>query len=108
MRFSPRFLKVFLRLPAPSFFSFSGRPASAAASLFAMSDHFLLGDRALARALAGAGVGLGALAAHRQCAAVPQPAVAADLHQPLDVHRDLLAEIALDTTLVLDHLADLA
>src|SRR4249920_3704695 len=69
-------------------------------------DNLLLGNRALARALAGAGVGLGALAAHRQVAAVPQPAEAADFHQPLDVHRDLLAKIAFDAALVLDHLAD--
>src|SRR5262249_36390820 len=44
----------------------------------------------------------------RQVAPVPQAAVAADLHQPLDVHRDLLAEIALDAALLLDHPADLA
>src|SRR6476469_7287275 len=36
MRFSPRFLKVFLRLPAPSFFS-GVAPSGAAASLFAIS-----------------------------------------------------------------------
>src|SRR6185503_4351105 len=64
--------------------------------------------RALARTLPRPGVGLGPLPAHRQRAAVAQPAVAADFHQPLDVHRDLLAEIALDAALVLDHLADLA
>jgi hypothetical protein len=68
----------------------------------------LLGDGALARALPGARVGLGPLAAHRQAAAVPQAAEAADFHQPLDVHRDLLAEIALDAALLLDHPADLA
>ena len=34
-------------------------------------------------------------------------AIAADLHQPLDVHRDLLAEVALDAALLLDHPADL-
>src|SRR5215831_20861842 len=30
-----------------------------------------------------------------------------DLHQPLDVHRDVLAEVALDATLLLDDAADL-
>src|SRR5262245_18701661 len=35
-------------------------------------------------------------------------AVAADFHEPLDVHGDLLAEIALDPALLLDHPADLA
>jgi hypothetical protein len=44
----------------------------------------------------------------RQVAAVAQAAVAADFHQPLDVHRDLLAEIALDAAHVLEHTADLA
>ncbi len=36
-----------------------------------------------------------------------QAAVAADFHQPLDVHGDLLAEIAFDAALLLDHPADL-
>src|SRR6478752_3043020 len=129
IRFSPRFLNVFLGRPAlPSFFS-GVAPSGAAASLFAMIPSgpaetgryvralspepsalhgFLLGDRALARALAGARVGAGPLAAHRQPAAVPHPAVAADLHQPLDVHRDFLAEVALDAPLLLDDPADLA
>src|SRR5689334_6514054 len=39
---------------------------------------------------------------------MPQPAIAADLHQSLDVHRDLLAEIALDAADLFDHPADLA
>src|SRR4051812_34950841 len=69
-------------------------------------DDLLLGNRALARTLARARVGLGPLAAHRQVAAVPQAAEAADFHQPLDVHGNLLAEIALNAALLLDHLAD--
>ncbi len=32
--------------------------------------------------------------------------VAADLHQPFEVHRDVFAQIPLDMPLVLDHLAD--
>src|SRR5262249_29384917 len=70
-------------------------------------DDFLLRNRALARTLARARVGARALAAHRQTAPVPHPAEAADLHQPLDVHRDLLAEVSLDAALLLDHPADL-
>src|SRR4051812_25472249 len=70
-------------------------------------DGLLLGDRAFARTLAGACVGLGALAAHRQAATVAQPPIAADFHQPLDVHGDVFAEIALDAALLLDHPADL-
>src|SRR5688572_33113469 len=68
----------------------------------------LLGHGTTARALAGARVGLGALAAQRQAATVAQAAVAADFHQPLDVQRDLLAEVALDATYFLDDAADLA
>src|SRR5206468_3734899 len=39
--------------------------------------------------------------------AVPQPSEAADFHQALDVHGNLLAEIAFHAALVLDHPADL-
>src|SRR5262245_54184334 len=39
---------------------------------------------------------------------MPRAAVAADLDEPLDVHRDLLAEIALDAALLFDDAADLA
>src|SRR5712691_2433506 len=67
----------------------------------------LLRDRALARALPRARVGARPLAARRQVAPVPQAAVAADLHQPLDVHRDLLAEIPLDAALFFQDAADL-
>src|SRR5690606_18719721 len=66
----------------------------------------LLRNGTLARALARAGVGLGPLPAHRQAAPVPKAAIAADLHQPLDVERDLLAKIALHSADVLDDLAD--
>src|SRR6516165_9217640 len=110
MRFSPRFLKVFFRLPAPSFFS--GVAPSAAGSVFAivlpsLSDCLLLRDRALARALPRARVRPRALTADGQVAAVTHPAIAADFHQPLDVHGDLLAQISLDAALFLDHAADL-
>jgi len=40
--------------------------------------------------------------------AVTAAAVAADFHQPLDVHRDLLAEVSFDAALFLDHAADAA
>ena len=40
------------------------------------------------------GVGAGALAAHRQAATVAHAAVAAEVHQPLDVHRRLAAQVA--------------
>src|SRR5690606_26910626 len=50
----------------------------------------------LARALAGARVGTGALAAQRQAAAMAQAAVAAQVHQALDRHADFAAQVALD------------
>src|SRR5690606_19613677 len=46
---------------------------------------FLLAGDGPGRALAGPGIGVGALAAHRQAAAVTQAAIAAEIHQPLDV-----------------------
>src|SRR5215472_15681256 len=51
----------------------------------------LVRHSAAARTLAGAGVGVRPLAAHRQRAAVPQATVRPHLDVPLDVHRDLLA-----------------
>ena len=62
----------------------------------------------LARALAGAGVGLGALAAHRQAAQVADAAVAFDALHPLQVHTNLAAQIAFnDIFAVLDCVDDL-
>src|SRR6267378_6023232 len=67
----------------------------------------LVGNRALARALARARVGPRALAAHRQTPAVPYPPVAPDFHQALDVHGDILAEIAFHAPLLFYDAADL-
>src|SRR5215212_4433262 len=68
--------------------------------------HLLLAGDRHGLALARARVGVGALAAHRQAAAVPQAAVAGHVHQALDVHGDLAAEVALDPVLAVDQLAD--
>jgi hypothetical protein len=38
---------------------------------------------------------------------VAKPTVAAEVHQPLDIHRDVAAEIALDEIVSVDDLADL-
>src|SRR5262249_43435060 len=70
--------------------------------------NLLFGDRALARTFAGARVGAGALSADRQPAPMARAAIAADFHQPLDVHRDFLAQVAFDAALLLDDPADLA
>src|SRR6266852_3575204 len=52
-------------------------------------------DGGLARTLARARVGAGALAANRQPFAVTSAAIAAEVHQPLDIHRHLAAQVAL-------------
>src|SRR5215470_8515331 len=59
------------------------------------SDRFLLAGDGLGGPLARARIGMSPLSAHRQAFAVPQSAVAAEVHQALDVHRDLTAQIAL-------------
>src|SRR5262245_3923614 len=66
----------------------------------------LLDHHAALGALARAGVGVRALTANRQTAAVTDPAIRADVHQPLHIHRDVAAQIAFDLELALDDLAD--
>src|SRR5215213_2392579 len=68
----------------------------------------LLGDRAFARSLARARIGARPLPANRQRTPVTAAAVAADLHQPFDVQRDLLAEVAFHAALLFEHPAGLA
>src|SRR5258708_4554860 len=53
-------------------------------------------DCGLARTLPGARVGAGTLAANRQSLAMTGAAIAAEVHQPLDVHRHLAAQVAFD------------
>src|SRR3712207_580154 len=48
-----------------------------------------------------------ALTAHRKAAAMPEPAVGAKVHQALDVHRHVAAEVALDHVVAVYRLADL-
>src|SRR5260221_4319713 len=74
-------------------------------SLFAKL-FFLAGNR-LGRALARARIGVGTLTAHRQAAAMTQAAIAAEVHQTLDVDADLTTKIALDQIVAIDHFADL-
>src|SRR5262249_42119655 len=77
-----------------------------AASAMLLRDLLLAGDR-LGGALAGAGVGVGALAADRQSLAVTQAAIAAQIHQALDVHRHFAAQVAFDQIVAVDGFADL-
>src|SRR5215472_769920 len=69
-------------------------------------DLLLAGDGAAARSLAGARVGVRALAADRQVAAVTNSAVRLDFNQAADVQLDLLAEIAFDAAFLLDDRAN--
>src|SRR5579871_2465245 len=66
----------------------------------------LLGDGSLARSFARAGIGMGALSANRQVAAMTESTVGADFDETLDVHRNFLAQIALDQSLGLDDRTD--
>src|SRR4051794_14530589 len=66
----------------------------------------LLAGYRLGLALAGARIGMRALAADRQALAVAQAAIAGEVHQPLDVHRGLAAKVALDLVVAVDFLAD--
>src|SRR5215472_8762654 len=67
---------------------------------------FLSGN-GLRRSLARARIGVGALAAHRQAATMTQAAIAAQIHQPLDVDAGFATQIALDDVVAIDHFADL-
>src|SRR6185312_14276407 len=67
----------------------------------------LLALNCLGRSLAGARIGMRALAANRQRAAMAQAAIAAKIHEALDVHRDFAAQIALDLIVAVDGFANL-
>src|SRR5579875_3353108 len=67
----------------------------------------LAGNGSLTGSLAGASVGVGALAADREAAAVAQATVGLNLDQALDVQADLLAEVALDLAFLLDDVTNL-
>src|ERR1035437_9226943 len=93
------FLKLFFLV------AFAG--ALAISSSLRLAGCFLLiGHGAAARTLAGAGIGVGALAAHRQAAAMPQATVRPHLDVTLDVHRDLFAQVAFYGAFLFQNLAD--
>src|SRR6516165_9198648 len=76
------------------------------ASCFEPSPLFLLASDRPRGTLARPRVRMGTLAPHRQPLAVAQPAVAAEIHQALDVHRHLPPQVALDRVFAVDQLAD--
>src|SRR3546814_6074074 len=67
---------------------------------------FLAGD-GLRLALAGARIGVRALAADGEALPVAKAAVGREVHKPLDVHRHLTAKVALHLVVGVDRLADL-
>ena len=67
----------------------------------------LLAGNCLGRTLAGARIGVRALAADRQRTTMAQATVAAEVHQALDVHGHLATQIAFDPIVAIDGLADL-
>src|SRR3546814_7721199 len=66
----------------------------------------LAGDR-LRLALAGARIGVRALAADGKALAMTQAAIAGEVHQALDVHRRVAAKVALDRVVGVQRFADL-
>src|SRR5690242_18363975 len=70
------------------------------------SSLFLLSGDRPGRALSCSRVRMSALTPHRQPLAMTQPAVATEIHQTFDVHRDLPPQIALDRVFAVDQLAD--
>src|ERR1700760_4703710 len=70
-----------------------------------LRDFFLAGDR-LGRTLAGARLGVRALAMDRKTAAMTQAAIAGEVHQTLDVHRNFTTQVAFDRIVLVDRLAD--
>src|SRR5262249_37464051 len=66
----------------------------------------LAGDRP-GWALAGAGIGMRALPADREPLAVAQAAIAAKVHQALDVHCNFAPEVTLNGVVAIDRLANL-
>src|SRR5437763_15355734 len=82
--------------PAPRPDDVFRHPASRDRSLRSLLGRLLPAGHLLAAwTLAGAGVGLGALAPDRQAAAVTQPAIAADLLEALDVLRALAPSVSI-------------
>src|SRR5258705_8560097 len=72
-----------------------------------LASLFLLTGNRLGRTLARTRVGVGTLTAHRQAATMTQAAIAAEVHQTLDVDADFTAKIALDQIVAVDDFADL-
>ena len=64
-----------------------------------LAGRLLFGHGHSPRALSGARVGMSSLASYGKSPSVSQPAIGTDVHQSLDVHLYLLAEVTLDIPL---------
>jgi hypothetical protein len=63
--------------------------------------------RTTLRTFASAGIRVSSLTARRQSPAVAKAAIATEIHEPLDVHVDLAAQIAFHLEVLIDALANL-
>src|SRR5665213_1804961 len=81
-------------LPIQNPFADRSRRLRCRHTVFCSTPLFLLAGNRLGRALTGPCIGMRALAAHRQAAAVTQAAVATEIHEPLDVHGDFAPQPA--------------
>ena len=73
-----------------------------------LTGRLLFRDGGATWSLTRASVGVRSLSANGQRTAMPQPAVAADVHQSLDVHLHSLAQVAFDLTLSFQDAANTA
>src|ERR1035438_7260983 len=83
-----------------------GKPLAEEARASQDQGLLLLAGDSLGLALAGAGIGVGALPANGQALTMAQAAIAGQIHQALDVHRGCATKIAFHRMLGVDRLAD--
>src|SRR5437016_9185997 len=72
----------------------------------ALDGLFLAGD-GFGRPFASARIGMRTLTPHWQATAMPQPPVAAEIHQPFDIHGNVAPQIAFHHIVTIDHFANL-
>src|ERR1700753_4191122 len=99
-------LKVAATCATPTttfFFSFlRARPAPFFSAAMELLRHFLLAGDRFRGAFARTRVGMRALTMNRKATAMTQPAIAAEIHQTLDVLRDFAAKIAFHDVIAVD------
>src|SRR6185437_15305052 len=106
LAFAPADARSFLTHSEP-FRGWGPAALAPAPSLVPVVSLLLLAGYRLGRTLAGARVGVSALSANRQAAAVSQSPVAAQIHQTLDVHGHFAPQVAFDDVVAVDHFTQL-